>query len=99
MSPRTMAAVWIVAVIVTPLGLATANAQPPDLSEPARRTGGLLPEERPRDLRLRVRSLLIGLHPAAGLVDVDCLVDADDKPPALLFNLSKLLRGLGLFDE
>jgi hypothetical protein len=90
MSARLQAALWIVAVVVTPLGVATANAQPPVLPDPASRSGELLPEERPTDFRPLLHNLLIGLHPAAGLVDVNCLVDVDDEPAAPALSLREI---------
>jgi len=90
MSARLPNVVWIVALIVTPFGVATANAQPPVFPVAASRSDEPRPEERPTDLRPLVRSLLIGLHPAAGLVDVDCLVDVDDEAATPAFSLREI---------
>jgi hypothetical protein len=82
MSPRLQAVIWTIALIVTPVGFGTVNAQPPESAGAANPVGESAPEQRPVDMRPFIRSLLIGLHPAAGLVSVDCLVDVVDEQPA-----------------
>jgi hypothetical protein len=100
MSARMQAAVWIIALIVTPVGFGTVNAQPANLPGPVDRTDEVFPEKRPADLRPLMHNLLIGLHPAAGLVSVDCLIDFDDEDGMLAFRVrdipNPILRFLGL---